>query len=93
MHRDSEILILDEPTRGVDVGARHEIYRHLDRLAAEGRAILLVSSDLEELLGLCDRIAVVSAGRIAALFERGHWNRDAIMAAALSGQNDRPGGN
>lgn len=93
LHRDSEILILDEPTRGVDVGARHEIYRHLDRLAAEGRAILLVSSDLEELLGLCDRIAVVSAGRIAALFERGHWNRDAIMAAALSGQSDRPGGN
>jgi len=87
-HRDSAVLIIDEPTRGIDVGARHEIYRLLDRLAAAGKAILMVSSDLDELLGLCDRIAVVSAGRIAAVFERGHWDRDTIMAAALSGYVD-----
>jgi ribose transport system ATP-binding protein len=90
LHRDSEILMVDEPTRGIDVAARHEIYRHLDRLAAGGKAILVVSSDLDELLGLCDRIAVVSAGRIAAVFPRGQWSREAIMAAALSGYARAP---
>jgi ribose transport system ATP-binding protein len=85
LHRDSDVLIVDEPTRGIDVAARHEMYRLLDRLAADGKAILMVSSDLDELLGLCDRIAVVSAGRIAAVFRRGQWSREAIMAAALSG--------
>ena len=83
--RDCDILIFDEPTRGIDVGAKFEIYQLLADLAVKGKAVIVVSSDLKELLVLCDRIAVMSAGRIAATFRRGEWTQDAIMAAALSG--------
>ncbi len=85
LYRDCEILIFDEPTRGIDVGAKFEIYALLDALAAKGKAIVVVSSDLKELLAICDRIAVMSAGRLAATFERGEWTQDRIMTAALSG--------
>jgi ribose transport system ATP-binding protein len=85
LFRDCDILIFDEPTRGIDVGAKFEIYHLLSRLAGQGKAIVVVSSDLKELLGLCDRIAVMSAGRLAATFNRGAWTQDRIMAAALSG--------
>lgn len=85
MLRDCDILIFDEPTRGIDVGARFEIHRLLDKLAAEGKAIIVVSSDLKELMDVSDRIAVMSAGRLAATFARGEWTQDAIMSAALSG--------
>lgn len=83
--RDCDVLIFDEPTRGIDVGAKFEIYRLLDDLAAKGKAIIVVSSDLPELMALCDRIAVMSAGRIAATFTRGEWTQDKVMTAALSG--------
>jgi len=78
------VLICDEPTRGIDVGAKFEIYRLLDQLALEGKGIIVVSSDLKELLDLCDRIAVVSAGRLVRIFDRGEWTEDLIMAAAFS---------
>ncbi len=83
--RDCDVFIFDEPTRGIDVGAKIEIYRLLDDLAAKSKAIVMVSSDLPELMALCDRIAVMSAGRLAATFRRGEWTEDQIMAAALSG--------
>jgi ribose transport system ATP-binding protein len=82
--RDSEILIFDEPTRGIDVGAKFEIYRMLGELAQKGKAIIFVSSDLKELMAICNRILVLSAGRVAGVFERGEWTEDAIMAAAFS---------
>ncbi len=82
--RDSAILLFDEPTRGIDVGARFEIYQWLDALAARGKALVVVSSDLPELMMLCDRIAVLSAGRLVATFARGEWSEERIMAAALS---------
>jgi ribose transport system ATP-binding protein len=85
LHRDCEILIFDEPTQGIDVGAKFEIYQLLAELATQGKAILVVSSELNELLALCDRIAVMSAGRLAAIFVRGEWSQDKILAAALSG--------
>jgi len=85
IYRDSDVLIFDEPTRGIDVGAKFDIYRLLGDLAADGKAVIVVSSDLKELLAISDRIAVMSAGRLAAIFERGQWTRDEIMAAALSG--------
>lgn len=85
LHRDCDILIFDEPTRGIDVGAKFEIYQWLVRLAREGKAVIMVSSDLKELLAVCDRIAVMSAGRLAATFDRSEWSQDKIMAAALSG--------
>ncbi len=87
--RDCEVLLFDEPTRGIDVGAKLEIYQLLDELAEKGKAIVVVSSDLKELLALCDRIAVMSAGRIAASFRRGEWSQEKIMAAALSGYLNR----
>jgi len=85
LYRDCRVLLLDEPTRGIDVGAKFAIYELLSDLAARGKAIVMASSDLLELLAVCDRIAVMSAGRLAATFERGEWTQDKIMAAALSG--------
>lgn len=85
LFRDCRILIFDEPTRGIDVGAKFEIYQLLMRLADEGKAVIMVSSDLKELMAVSDRIAVMSAGRVAATFARGEWTQDNIMAAALSG--------
>ena len=82
--RAPQILLFDEPTRGIDVGAKFEIYRLLDELAARGCATVVVSSDLEELMALCDRIGVMSAGRLVATFARGAWEREEIMKAALS---------
>jgi ribose transport system ATP-binding protein len=90
LFRNCDILIFDEPTRGIDVGAKFEIYRLLAELADNDKAIIVVSSDLKELLALCDRIAVMSAGLITATFERGEWSQENIMAAALSGYKNAP---
>jgi len=81
---DPRVLIVDEPTRGIDAGARPEIYRLLWELAGRGTAVLTVSSDLDELLLLCDRIAVLSLGVLCATFERPDFDRERILAAALS---------
>jgi len=85
MYRDCDILIFDEPTRGIDVGAKFEIYHMLSELAEKGKAIIFVSSDLKELMAVCDRIMVMSAGRVAETFGRGQWSREKIMSAAFSG--------
>ena len=66
LHHDVDVLLLDEPTRGIDVGSKAEIYRLIDELAAKGKAILMVSSYIPELLGVCDRVAVMSRGRLRA---------------------------
>ena len=84
LFRDADILLFDEPTRGIDVGAKFEIYKLLADLATAGKAIMVVSSDMLELLGLCDRIAVMSAGRLVQTFTRDQFNQEAMMAAALS---------
>ena len=85
LFRDSRVLIFDEPTRGIDVGAKFEIYRLLRELASGGKAIIVVSSDLLELTAIADRIAVMSAGRLVETFDRGQWTQEKIMEAALSG--------
>jgi ABC-type sugar transport system ATPase subunit len=85
MGLNPRVLIADEPTRGVDIGARNEIYGHLRRMALKGAAILLMSSDLQEILGLSDRVLVMRAGRIAAAFERDEATEEKIIAAALAG--------
>ncbi len=85
LHRDCRVFIFDEPTRGIDVGAKLEIYRMLAELARKGKAIIFVSSDLRELMALCDRILVLSAGRTAGVFERGRWTEEGITSAAFSG--------
>ncbi|MCP4259522.1 MAG: sugar ABC transporter ATP-binding protein [Planctomycetes bacterium] len=84
MYRDCDILIFDEPTRGIDVGAKFEIYRMLEELAEKGKAIILVSSDNKELMAVCNRIMVMSAGLVAATFGPRQWNQEKIMSAAFS---------
>ena len=76
------ILMLDEPTRGIDVGAKYEIYQLISNLAAEGKAVLMVSSEMPELLGVCHRIIVMSGGRIAGELDAQSATQEAIMTLA-----------
>ncbi len=85
LHHDADVLLLDEPTRGIDVGAKVEIFRLMGELAAAGKAILFVSSCLSELLGVCDRIGVMSRGRLVAVKDAREWSEQTIMAAATGG--------
>ena len=77
------VLILDEPTRGIDIGVKAEFYDMIGELAASGRAILLISSELPELLALCDRVLVMSEGRLTADIPRAEATQEAIMSAAV----------
>lgn len=77
------VLIVDEPTRGVDVGAKYEIYSIINDLAAEGTGVLFISSELEELLGVCDRMLVMSNGEIQASFSRPDFDKERILRAAF----------
>jgi ribose transport system ATP-binding protein len=83
--RQPRVLILDEPTRGVDVGAKSEIYALMDELAAAGIAIVMISSDLEEVLGMSDRVLVLHEGRLAGELSRAALSEQAIMHLATGG--------
>jgi putative multiple sugar transport system ATP-binding protein len=74
-----DVLILDEPTRGIDVGAKYEIYTVIDRLAAEGKAVVFISSELPELLGMCDRIYTMAAGRLTGEVARAEATQEVLM--------------
>ncbi|MFJ2650093.1 multiple monosaccharide ABC transporter ATP-binding protein [Streptomyces sp. NPDC087420] len=74
-----DVLILDEPTRGIDVGAKYEIYTVIDRLAAEGKAVVFISSELPELLGMCDRIYTMAAGRLTGEIPRAEATQEVLM--------------
>jgi ribose transport system ATP-binding protein len=80
------VLILDEPTRGIDVGAKYEIYGTINKLAEKGVGIMYISSELEELTGMCDRILVMSNGEIRAEFTRPDFDQEKILQAAFSGR-------
>jgi putative multiple sugar transport system ATP-binding protein len=79
-----ELLILDEPTRGIDVGAKYEIYTIIDELASQGKGILMISSEMPELLGLCDRIVVMNEGRFVAEFSAREATQERIMRAIVN---------
>ncbi|NGN65435.1 sugar ABC transporter ATP-binding protein [Streptomyces sp. A7024] len=79
IHSDPEVLILDEPTRGIDVGAKFEIYAVIDKLAAQGKAVLFISSELQELLGMCDRIYTMAEGRLTGEVDRAEADQEALM--------------
>ena len=83
--REPSILLLDEPTRGVDVGAKSEIYRLIDDLAKEGKAILFISSELEEVLSMSDRILVMREGSLTGEFKREEATQENVMTAATGG--------
>src|ERR671921_2984632 len=85
--REPSVLLLDEPTRGVDVGAKSEIYRLIDDLAREGKAILFISSELEEVLSMADRILVMRECRISGEFGREEATQENVMTAATGGRN------
>ena len=80
--RAPRLFILDEPTRGIDVGAKQEVYRIVNALVEAGSAVLLISSEIEELVGLSDRILTISRGELTGAFDREHFDREVIMAAA-----------
>ena len=86
---DPQILLLDEPTRGIDVGAKHEIYELMNQWTAAGRGIILITSEMPELIALSDRIMVMHRGRVTAWFNRGDVTQEDILSAAmgLSGDN------
>jgi ribose transport system ATP-binding protein len=83
---DSKVLIFDEPTRGIDVGSKVEIYQLMNRLAAEGKAILMISSELPEVLGMSDRIVVMHEGRVAGELSREEATQEKIMHLATGGK-------
>jgi ribose transport system ATP-binding protein len=85
LHQQADILLLDEPTRGVDVGSKAEVYRLIGELAGQGKAIIFVSSYLPELLGVCDRLAVMARGRLSAARPVCAWTGAEIMACATAG--------
>jgi ABC-type sugar transport system ATPase subunit len=78
-----KVLFLDEPTRGIDVGAKQEIYANINQLAKQGLAIVMVSSELPEVLGLSDRVLVLHEGRMTGEFARGEATPERVMAAAM----------
>lgn len=86
MLRNPDVLILDEPTRGIDVGAKYEIYKLITELAKENRAVIIISSELPELIGMCDRIYVMASGKITGEVDRENATQEAIMKLATRGE-------
>src|SRR5262249_4804706 len=83
LHQDVEILLLDEPTRGIDIGSKAQVYELIEKLAEQGKAVLLVSSYLPELFGMCDRLAVMSRGRLSEARPIEEWTPESVMQAAI----------
>jgi ribose transport system ATP-binding protein len=83
LEHPARVFLLDEPTRGIDVGSKAQIYAILGELAARGKAVLLVSSYLPELLGLCDTIGVVCRGELTAVRPRAEWTEESILRTAI----------
>ena len=88
MFTDPDILILDEPTRGIDVGAKYEIYCIINELVASGKSVIMISSELPEVLGMSDRIYVMNEGRIVGEFQQKDASQESIMACILKSCNN-----
>jgi putative multiple sugar transport system ATP-binding protein len=85
---DPDVLILDEPTRGIDVGAKYEIYTIINKLAEEGKSIIIISSELPEILGMCDRIYVMNEGRIVGELDRKDASQESIMKCIMQSNRE-----
>jgi ribose transport system ATP-binding protein len=83
MHQEADVLLLDEPTRGIDIGSKAQIYEIVAKAADDGKAVLMVSSYLPELFGLCDRLAVMSRGRLSAARPIAEWTPEAVLHCAI----------
>ena len=86
LNRSPKVLILDEPTRGVDVGAKFEIYHILEEQTKKGKGIFVISSELDEIMGLCDRILVIRKGKIVAEFSHEKFSRESLLEMSMGGQ-------
>ena len=84
---DCDILILDEPTRGVDVGAKYEIYKIMRDLVKKGKAIIMVSSEMPELLGMSDRVMIMREGRLSGILEKDEVSQEEVMKFATRFSN------
>ena len=82
-----DVMILDEPTRGIDVGAKFEIYKLMTDMAKEGKAVVMVSSEMAELIGMCDRIYIMCQGRITGCLNRDEFSQETIMKYATNLMN------
>lgn len=91
LHQDADVLLLDEPTRGIDIGSKAQIYQVIARCAEENKAVLMISSYLPELFGMCDRIAVMTRGRLSPARPVDEWTPETVMLAAIGGEVE--GGN
>lgn len=86
LHQQADIMLLDEPTRGIDVGTKSTIYRLIGELAAAGKSILFVSSYFEELLRVCDRIGVMSRGRLLEIRPASEWSKESLLSRAVGSE-------
>lgn len=85
LHQDADVLLLDEPTRGIDIGSKAQVYEIIAGCAARNKAVLMVSSYLPELFGMCDRLAVMSRGRLSKVRPTGEWTPETVLQAAIEG--------
>jgi ribose transport system ATP-binding protein len=88
LHQDAEVLLLNEPTRGIDIGSKAQIYKIIAECAARGKAVLVISSYLPELFGLCDRMAVMSRGRLSQARPISEWTPESVLQAAIGGEGN-----
>ena len=85
-HQNADILLLDEPTRGIDISSKAKVYEAIASAAEQGKGVLMISSYLPELFGMCDRLAVITRGRLSPARPIGDWTPESVMAAAIGSQ-------
>lgn len=88
LHQDADVLLLDEPTRGIDIGSKAQVYETIAECAAQNKAVLMVSSYLPELFGMCDRLAVMSRGRLSRVRPIDEWTPESVLQAAIGSHTD-----
>ena len=88
LHQDADILLLDEPTRGIDICSKAVVYKTIAACAEQGKAVLMISSYLPELFGMCDRLAVMSRGHLSASRRIEEWTPESVMQAAIGGVSE-----
>src|SRR5262249_56387562 len=88
LHQDADVLLLDEPTRGIDIGSKAVVYQTIAECAAQGKAVLMVSSYLPELFGMCDRLAVMSRGFLSPARPISEWTPESVLQTAIGGERN-----
>jgi ribose transport system ATP-binding protein len=86
LHQNADVLLLDEPTRGIDIGSKAQVYETIAHCAAQKKAVLMVSSYLPELFGMCDRLAVMSRGRLSEVRPINEWTPESVLQAAIGAE-------